>query len=254
MGVSWKGSISFGLVYIPIHLYVAADENNVSFNQLHDKCKHRINYKKVCPICNEEVKQENIVKGYNYEDDKYVIFNEDDFEKIKTAKDKSINIIQFVNLSEIDTIFYEKSYYVVPDGGEKAFELLKKAMSETNKVGVAKAVLGTKESLIALRMSGNNMILNTMFFIDEIKNVQTPYMNIELNQSEIDLAKQLISNMTSAFKPEQFHDDYIEKLKSAITQKIEGNEITETQEPQTNVINLMDALQASLKATDRQIS
>lgn len=253
MGVSYKGSISFGLIYIPISLQLAAEESHVSFNMLHNKCNNRVNYKKICPVCNEEVKQDGIVKGYEYQDDKYVIMEDDDFEKIKTPKNKSISIEQFVNLNEIDPIFYEKSYYVVPEGGEKAFELLKATMKSENKVGIAKSVLSTKESLIALRVHEDHMIVSTMFFVDELRSAPSSPVNIEVNQSEVDLAKQLLQNMTSPFKPEIYHDEYQEKLEQAIEQKINGQEITvPIEDGKNNVIDLMEALQQSLNARKAQ--
>jgi DNA end-binding protein Ku len=251
MGVSWKGSISFGLIYIPISLTVATRDDHISFNMLHEKCHNRIKYKKICDYCDEEVKTNDIIKGYQYEENKYVIFNDDDLEKIKTEKDKSINIVQFVDLSEIDTVFYDKSYYVVPSGGERAFELLKQAMSETNKVGIAKVVFGSKESLVALRVDGDKMVLNKLFFADEIQHYQAPYASIEVNQGEVDLAKQLIGNLTKPFQPEVFHDEYNERVKHAIEEKIQGKEISEPVEAtDNNIINLMEALQESLKATE----
>ncbi|XMB85213.1 Ku protein [Mycoplasmatota bacterium WC44] len=251
MGVSWKGSISFGLIYIPISLQVATSEEKIGFNMLHKECKHRIHYKKVCEHCVEEIKHDDIVKGYQYEDGKYVIFDDDDFEKIKTVKDKSINITQFVNLDEIDTIFYDKTYYVIPSGGERAFELLKRAMNESNKVGIAKTVLGTKESLVALRMSGEKMVLNKMFFLSEIRSVQYPVYNADVNQAEVDLAKQLIENMSTKFQPEIYHDEYLEKLKVAIEQKIEGQEITIKEDvSENNIVNLMEALQESIRNSE----
>ncbi|QVK17325.1 Ku protein [Mycoplasmatota bacterium] len=250
MGVSWKGSISFGLIYIPVSLYVATRKESIGFNMLHKDCHMRIHYKKVCDYCDKEVKSNDIVKGYNYEDDKYVIFTNDDLEKIKTPKDKNIHILQFVDISEIDPVFYEKAYFIVPNGGEKAYELLKKALSETNKVGIAKVVFGTKETLVALRVAHDKMILNTLYFVQEINSIQVPYINIDLNQAEVDLAKQLIMQMVEPFSPEKYHDEYLEKLKVAIEQKIEGKEISVPKEKEEkNIINLMDALQESIKQT-----
>lgn len=249
MAASWKGSISFGLVYIPINLYTAAGESSVSFNQLHKKCGSRIQYKKICPVCNEEVGPGDLIKGYQYEKGKYVTFTDEDLEKIKTEKDKSITISQFVDLQEIDPVYYEKAYYVVPDGGEKAFQLLLRAMSETNKVGIAKVVLGSKETLVALRAAGGNMLLNTLFFQDEIKPIQLQFAPAEQNPAEVELAKQLIGSMVSKFEPQAYHDAYKEKLKTAIAQKVGGQEITVPEEKPSNVINLMDALQESLKRT-----
>jgi len=254
MAVSWKGSISFGLIYIPVSLYIATREESISFNMLHKDCHTRIHYKKVCDYCDVEIKSGDIVKGFNYEDDKYVVFSGDDFEKIKTPKDKSINILQFVDIKEIDPVFYEKAYYIVPNGGEKAFELLKQALTETNKVGIAKVVFGTKENLVALRVAHDKMLLNTLYFINEIKSVQVPYINVDLNQAEVDLAKQLIMQMSTPFSVEKFHDEYQEKLKLAIEQKIQGEEISIPKEKEANnIINLMDALQESLKRTEHRV-
>ncbi|ERJ12883.1 non-homologous end joining protein Ku [Haloplasma contractile] len=252
MGVSWKGSISFGLIYIPISLKVAAKEERIGFNMLHKDDHHRIKYKKFCEYCGEEVKHADIIKGYQYEDNKYITFDDDDFEKIKSNRDKTIQIMQFVDASEIDSIYYDKSYYVVPEGGEKAFEVLRRALSESNKVGIAKAVLGTDESLIALRMSHNNMVLNKLFFRNEIRPAEVKEIHAEVNQSEVDLAKQLILNMSNEFEPDQFHNEYNEKLKAAIEMKIEGKEIEVPKEEEgVNVVNLMEALQQSVKATER---
>ncbi len=254
MGSSWKGSISFGLIYIPINLFTATHEETIGFNMLHKKCHTRIRYKKVCEFCDEEVKSGEIVKGFNYENDKYVIFENDDFEKIKSTKDKSINIQQFVDIKEIDPVFYGKAYYIVPNGGERAFELLKQALIETNKVGIAKVVLGTKETLVALRISHDNMILNKLFFINEINSVQTPYVEIVVNPQEVDLAKRLIKQMTSPFNPDIYHDEYQEKLKLAIEQKIQGKEIVVPKErDENNIVNLMDALKESITNVGQRV-
>ena len=250
-GISWKGSISFGLIYIPVNLQVAAAEEDVSFNLLHKKCGNRINYKKICTVCNEEVKQEDLVKGYHYEDGKYAVMTEDDFEKIKTARDRSINIEQFVSLVEIDPIYYEKSYYVTPTGGEKPFALLAEAMKRENKVGIAKTVLGTKESLVTLRADGTGMLLNTLFFANEIRSSPAASVVPELIPSEVNLACSLINSMTSAFQPGQYHDEYRERLEQAIQQKIHGQEIVaQPEQGAGNVVDLMEALQASLRAAE----
>lgn len=251
MGVSWKGSISFGLIYIPIQLKVATRDEQIHFNQLHEKCHNRIKYKKVCEFCDEEVKSSGIIKGYEYESGQYITFSEEDFDRLKTEKDKSIQIQQFVDLGEIDPVYYEKAYYVVPSGGEQAYQLLLKAMEETNKVGIAKVILGSKENLVALRVHNGKMFLYKLFFANEIEPHQEMVKTVELNQVEIDLAKQLIANLTRAFQPEDFYDEYNERLKEAIEMKVQGNEIeTPKDEPNKQMINLMDALQQSLRVTE----
>lgn len=249
MAYSYKGAISFGLVYIPIVLTASIKNNDIGFNLIDKKTMSRVKYKKTCVDCDDkEVKNENIVKGFQYEKDKYVIFTDKDFEKIKTEKDKNITIEQFVNLDEVDPIYFDKAYYVSPTGGEKAFEVLLSAMEKQNKAGIAKAVLGTKESLILIRAKNGNMLVNTLYFYDEV--VKAPEIKkVKVLSKEISLAVSLINEMTEKFKPENFKDEYNLKLKKAIKSKIAGNDIVvhEDRDEPSKVINLMEALQKSLK-------
>lgn len=247
---SYKGAIAFGLVYIPISLSVSVKDNDIGFNMIEKKTMTRIKYKKTCLDCNnKEVKNEDIVKGYEYEKDKYVIFTDKDFEKIKTPKDKNIVIEQFVNLDEIDPIYYDKSYYVSPVGAEKAYNVLLEAMEKQKKAGIAKTVIGTKESLIVIRVRDGKMLVNTLFFYEEIQKAPA-IKKTKVQKKELDLAINLINQMTETFKPEKFKDEYNEKIKKAIKRKISGNEIIETKdEPQpAKIINLMEALQKSLQS------
>ena len=169
MAYSYKGSISFGLVYIPVTLHNSIKQNDIGFNMIDKKTKSRVRYKKTCEECDgREVKQEDIVKGFEYEDGKYVIFEEKDFEKIKTKKDKNITIEQFVEVAEVDPIYYDKPYYVVPTGAEKAYAVLLAAMEQSGKAAIAKTVLGTKETLVMIRAKDGQMHLNTLFFADEV--------------------------------------------------------------------------------------
>mgnify|MGYP001863843574 FL=1 len=254
MAYSYKGAISFGLVFIPITLSASIKNNDIGFNLIDRKTMSRVKYKKTCVDCdNKEVKNEDIVKGYQYEKDKYVIFTEKDFEKLKTEKDKNITIEQFVNLSEVDPIYFEKSYYVKPTGGEKAYYVLLDAMEKEKKAGLAKCVLGTKETLILLRAKNGNMLVSTLYFYDEVMKapeVKRP----KILKKELDLATTLISQMTEKFKPEEFKDEYNKKLKKAIKAKIAGNNIVVQKERKapSNVINLMDALQKSLSKSPKK--
>ncbi len=250
MGASYKGAIEFGLIYIPVNLTTAVSEQTIGFNLIHKKTGERIRYKKTCESCEGEVRPEEIVKGYNYEGDRYVLFEDSDFEKIKTEKDKNIHIIQFIDISEINTVYFDKAYYVMPSGAFKAFSLLKRAMKETNKAGIAKAVLGTKEKLIALRPDRENMILNTLYFASEVKTAQ-PVQDVAAEPAELELAKTLIQNMTLPFKPEEYRDEYNEKLRAAIEQKIRGQEITAVSEKPAKVIDLMEALKQSIEKSRR---
>ncbi|NCA93230.1 Ku protein [bacterium] len=249
MAFSYKASISFGLVYIPVKLHAAVKPNEIGFNMLDKDTKSRIKYKKTCVDCDgKEVKQENIVKGYEYEDGKYVIFTEEDFEIIKSDKDKNITIERFVELKEIDPVYFDRAYYVEPTGGEKAFLLLLRAMEEGGKAGIAKTVLGTKETLVVLRAREGKLIINTLFFYDEIVKPPFNVPNSELNPQELTLAKSLLEGMGGRFAAEEFKDEYGEKLKAAIAAKIAGKEIEAPEEQKTyNILSLMDALQQSVK-------
>lgn len=248
MAYSYKGAITFGLVYIPINLQLSIKEHDIGFNMLEKKSKSRVKYKKTCVDCNEkEVKNEDIVKGYQYEKDKYVIFTDEDFEKIKTQKDKNITIQQFVNLDEVDPIYFDKAYFVKPIGANKAYQVLLKAMESEKKAGIAKTVLGTKETLLLLRARDGKMLVNTLYFHDEIQ--KAPEITLsKTSKQELDLAKNLINQMTAPFKPEKFKDEYHVKLKKAIKQKIAGNEIVRAKEEKepAKIINLMEALQKSI--------
>ncbi len=249
MAYSYKGAITFGLVYIPITLVASIKNNDVGFNLLDKKTMSRVKYKKTCVDCdNREVKNEDIVKGFQYEKDKYVVFTDKDFEKLKTKKDKNITISQFVNVNEVDPIYFDKAYYVKPIGAEKAFEVLLDAMEKENKAGIAKAVLGTKETLIMIRAKDGNMLVNTLFFANEV--LKAPQIKkLKPIKKEVDLAVTLINQMTGKFEPEKFKDEYNIKLKKAIKQKIAGNDIVEyvEKEEPSKIINLMEALEKSLK-------
>ncbi|NLK28627.1 MAG: Ku protein [Clostridiales bacterium] len=248
MGVSHKGAISLGLLYIPVGLYTTTRDNDIRFNQLCKDTKERVRYKKYCPSCNKEVKSNDIIKGYEYENGKYVIMTEEELEKIKTKKDKTIHVIQFVNLTEIDPLYYERNYYVIPDtGAEKAFELLRSAMLSENKVALAKTVIGTKQNLIVLYPREEGIIAKTLFYHDEIVPIPKQIPRVELQDVEVTMAKTLINTMTGPFEPAAYKDDYQERLRDAILQKIHGQDIVavDTSTP-NNVIDLMEALQRSL--------
>ena len=249
MAYSYKGAITFGLVYIPVTLVASIKNNDIGFNLIDKKTMSRVKYKKTCVDCgNREVKNEDVVKGYQYEKDKYVIFTDKDFEKIKTKKDKNITILEFVNLEEVDPVFFDKAYYVKPIGAEKSYEVLLTAMEKEKKAGVAKAVFGTKESLILIRAKEGVMLLNTLYFSSEV--TKAPQIKSKKMQGkEVELAVSLINQMTEKFRPEKFKDEYNLKIKKAIKNKIAGNQIVEyvEKEEPTKIINLMEALEKSLK-------
>lgn len=248
MAVSHKGAISFGLVYIPIALYTATQDNDVHFNQLHKDDHSRIRYKKTCAHCGREVTASDIIKGFEYDKDKYVIVTDDDFEKIKTEKDKTIQILHFADLDTINPIYYEKSYHTIPEtGGEKAFELLRTAMKIENKVAIAKTVMGNKERLLSIIPVDDNILINTMFFEDDIKDIPKSFVKPDLNEGELSMAKTLIQSMAKPFDPSLYKDAYQERLRDLIEKKIAGKEIVAAKEESpSNVIDLMDALKRSI--------
>ena len=249
MAYSFKGAISFGLIYIPITLHNAVQSNQIGFNLIEKNTMSRVRYKKTCQDCDgREVKQKDIVKGYEYEEGKYVIFTNDDFEKIKSKQDKNIIIEAFVQLSEIDPVYYDRPYYVVPEkGAERAFALLKEAMEADGRAGIARSVLGTKETLVALRVKNGVMYLNTMHFHEEIR--PAPYLSpeIDLQEQELSLASTLIAAMAKPFEPENNVDEYRQKIERAIAAKIQGKVIGVREEDDFNpALDLMTALQESL--------
>jgi DNA end-binding protein Ku len=248
MAVAHKGAISFGLVHIPVNLYTATQDNDISFNQLHKDDNARIQYKKTCAHCGKEITSSDIIKGFQYEKDRYVVVTEDDLEKIKTDKDRSIQILHFANLNQISPIYYEKTYHVLPDiGGEKALELFRRAMMDAQKIAIGKSVFGTKETLLAIIPREDGILIQTMLYEDDIKEIPKTYTKPDVSEAELTMAKQLIGAMDSPFDPSKYHDEYQQKLKDLISQKIAGQEVVVPQEDVTKIVNLMDALKASLE-------
>ncbi|HKL94563.1 MAG TPA: Ku protein [Clostridia bacterium] len=253
MAYSYKSSISFGLVYIPITLHASIKRNDINFNFIDKSTMSRIRYKKTCLDCEgREVKNEDIVKGYEFEDDNYVIIDDKDFEKIKSKRDKTITIEKFVNLQIIDPLYFEKTYFVAPTGAEQAYSLLMGAMESKNMAGIAKTVLGTKETLIVLRAKGGQMLLNTLYFEDEIQT--SPAKNIKpiTSGKELELAKSLIENMSGEFDISIYKDEYRQKLVALIDSKISGTTLALPKEKeQKHIGSLMDALLKSIESSKK---
>lgn len=253
----WKGAISFGLVNIPVKLFSATERKDIKFNYLHNKCKSPVQYQKFCPVCEEEVKHEDIVRGYEYEKGKYVVIDENDLENIPTTTGKSVDILDFVDLVEIDPVFYDKSYYLGPnDGGQKAYRLLKKAMEETGKIAIAKVVIRSKQTLAAIRPSQDALIMETMFFPEEIRNPQAiPELEVkaDIHDNELKMAVNLISSLSSAFQPEKYTNEYRQAMLEVIESKITGQEVAIPEAPAAGkVVDLMDALKASIDLAKKE--
>ncbi len=249
MAVAHKSAISVGLIYIPVDLFKTTRDISISFNQLCKDTHQRVRYKKYCPSCNKEVKSEDIIKGYEFEKDRYVTITEEELEKIKTKKDKTIHVLHFAKMEDVDSIYFEKNYYVVPHaGGEKAFELFRQALLTEEKVAIAKTVIGTNESLIVLYPTEDGIIAKMLYYQEEIQEIPKVIAKVELDESELMMAKTLISSMTKEFDITAYHDEYQERLREAIQKKIEGQEIVDVDENRPdNVIDFMDALKKTIE-------
>ena len=251
MAVAHKGSISMGLVLIPVGLYKTTVDNDIHFNQLCRESKQRKKKKKYCRHCDTEVTSDDIIKGYEYEKGKYVVMTNEELEKLKTKKDKTIHILQFAKISEVNMTYFEKDYYAVPDSGaEKAYELLRQSLLAEKKVAIAKTVMGTNEKLLVLYPTKNGIIVKTLFYEDEIASMPKSVPKMKLDENELNMAKLLIQNMTKPFEAAAYRDEYQARLREAIMKKIQGQEIVavDSGEP-SNVIDLMEALQKSLELT-----
>jgi DNA end-binding protein Ku len=249
----WKGAITFGLITIPVGLYTAIEEKDFRFNQLHAKDNGRIRYKRICTVCGEEVSYDEIVKGYEFEKGNYVVFTEEEMEQIPAESIKAIDVVSFVPLEEIDPIYFQKAYYVAPEpSGVKAYRLLEQALGDSRKVGVAKITLREKEHLATLRVKDGVFILETMHWPDEIRKPEFEELDKspEIRQQELAMAKSLIENLSDSFNPEEFVDNYRQRLEEAVQAKVEGMQVTITpaKEP-TQILDLMEALKASVEAT-----
>lgn len=252
MHTVWKGSISFGLVNIPVKMFTATENKDIKFKYLHKSCSTPLNYRKVCPNCNVEVKEDDIVRGYEYEPGRFVVLNEADLEAIRKKPGfKSIEILDFVNLSEIDPVFFDRTYYLAPqDTGGKAYNLLRQAMNDTGRIAIARVVLRSKETLAALRVYRNALVLETLFYAAEVRpTTQIPGLpeKTDTDAKELEIAVKLIDSLTAKFEPEKYTNDYHTALSELIAKKIEGKEVkVAPQAPKQNVIDLMEALKASL--------
>jgi DNA end-binding protein Ku len=253
----WKGAIQFGLVTIPVKLYVATESRaGVSFNMLHEKDKSRIQMKIWCPEDEEIIPRSETVKGYEYAPDKYVVIDDEDLEKLPLKTVRAIEIEQFVNTEEAErqTKFVKQAYYIEPDRvGRKAFALLKDVLQDKGLTAICKFVIRDREALAALDPFENTMLLSTLYWPDEIRalsELDLPEEEPEIKPAEKKMAAQLIEAMTGEFDPAQYRDEYREALMQVIESKVEGREVVEVEEPEepTKLVDLMAALQASVNA------
>ena len=253
----WTGSISFGLLNVPVRLYSAVSRKNVSFRELRASDSSRIRHKRVAEADGEEVPYEEIVKGYEIAPEQYVVLTRDELEELDPQKTKAIEIQDFVDLDEIDPIYFDHPYYLGPDkGAEKAYALLVKAMSDSNKVAIARFVLRNRENLAAIRPMGKVLTMATMRFADEVVSPDEledviPANGRKLEKREVEMAQQLIESLSGEFDPDKYRDEYREELLSLIERKGRGEEVVEavSEAPKpTKAPDLMAALEESLAA------
>jgi len=252
----WKGAVSFGLVNIPVKMYVATENKDLKFNYLHEKCMSPIQYRKYCPNCDREIAPEEMVRGYEYQKGSYVIINEEDLSRIPLETTKTIDILDFVQLEQVDPIYFDKTYYLEPSpGGEKAYTLIVEAMKRTNKTAIAKVVIRSKQSLAALRVKDKTLIMETIFYPDEIRSPESLSSGIDpekLHDNEIKMAVSLIENLSVDFDPVKYEDDYRKALWELIEGKIVGREVSQMPTPENNnVVDLMEALKASVELAQK---
>ncbi|MDQ0057906.1 non-homologous end joining protein Ku [Paenibacillus harenae] len=255
MHTVWKGAISFGLVHVPVKMFTATEDKDVHFRSIHKECGTPISNVRTCAHCGKEVGLDDIAKGFEYEKGKFVLFNDEEIEALKPESARVIQILDFVDLTDIDPLYFQKAYYLSPDmSGAGAYSLLLEAIKQTGKIGIAKISIRSKSSLAAIRVVGNCLCLETMHYPDEIRSLalvpNLPEQTV-VNEKELQMAKMLIEQLSETFSPEKYTDDYRLSMLEAIQHKIAGESVDIVSAPaegRSNVIDLMAALQASLEA------
>ena len=250
----WTGFVSFGLVSVPVGMFRATEDQTVHFNQIHKGTSHRIRYKKVDEVTGEEVPAEDIVNGYDPGDGEYVIVTKEELKEAAPGKSELIEISDFVDLASIDPVHFRASYYLAPrgKGADRAYSLLRQAMQETNKIGIATLILRDKEHLVAIRPGDDALILETMFFPSEIRSaseeLDTLPEQVRFDGRELEVAKTLVESLSVDWEPDRYHNTYRARIEELIERKREGNAVVPkaVTKPKTNVVDLMAALEASV--------
>jgi DNA end-binding protein Ku len=251
----WSGSISFGLVGIPVKAVPAQSAKDVRFELLHGACNSKTKTSRFCPKCEREVPDEEMVRGYQYAKGQYVIISPEEFEAMGSPAKRTLQILDFVDVAEIDPVFYEKPYFLQPgDGGERTYALLHRAMTESNRVGIGKVALREREHLALIRPHEHGLVMEIMAFPDEVRSISdaVPPLDVKLDEREVQMAHMLIQSMTGTFDPAKYHDEYREQLGEMIQQKVEGGTIATPAVPAAPtgaVSDLMEMLRRSLEAS-----
>jgi DNA end-binding protein Ku len=247
----WKGTLSFGLLAIPVKLYAAARSQRMILHQLHKVCHTRLKQPLYCPQCNRQVDRSEVVRGYEYEKGKYVVINEDEIKKITPRSSTVMEIVAFVKQEQIDPIYFDASYFMLPDKeSEKPYALLLKTLEDSNRVGIATVTMHQREYTVFIRPRNNGLTIHTMYYANEIREVAgygKAEKDVRLKPAEVKLAEQLVESLSQDFKPEQFHDKFQENLKALIEAKQKGKTIIAEHQPgPARVIDMMEALKKSL--------
>jgi DNA end-binding protein Ku len=249
----WKGYISFGLISVPIRLFVAAREEHVSFNQIHSVCGTRVRQQLFCPTCERVVERNEIAKGYPVDKDTYVQVTPEELKALEAESSETMEIVQFVKLDDVDPLYYQTSYYTVPeDPGRRAYTLIMKGMEHLKLGAIAKITLHQREQIVMIRPYHNGLVLHTLYYPAEVREVSEygDDKDISLQKTEVDLAEQFMKQLTAKFKPDQFKDEYQDRVLKLVEEKEAGITPKEEKRPKKHlapVINLMDALKKSME-------
>ncbi|MEW5762881.1 MAG: Ku protein [Bacillota bacterium] len=251
----WKGALTFGLIYVPVAIYPATEDREIHFRLLHRECHTPVEYRRYCPRCDRELEEEDIVRGYEYEKGRYVTVEDEDLARIAPGEEKNITLLDFVGAQEIDPVYYDRSYYLAPTaGGARVYELLRRAMAGTNKVGIGKIVIRTKESLAAVRVGERALVLATLRYPDEIRSQDAlPELDyqVTLEPKELEMAERLVESLAAPFQPAKYRDTYREALQEIISARIAGREVVVPAAPPTaKVTDLMEALRRSIEMAE----
>lgn len=250
----WKGYLTFGLISIPLKLYSAARSEGIHFHQLHKECNTRLRQQLFCPTCQRTVERSEIVKGYEYEKGQFALVEEEELKKSAPVSSRSMEILEFVSLAEVDPLYFDASYLAVPEEpGRRAYQLLVKSMEDSNRAAIAKLAMHQREYIVLIRPRAHGLTLHTMFYADEIRSVGEYGLteDIQTKPEELKLAKQLVESLAADFEPQKYHDQYQERLKALIDAKLKGQEVASAPQPQLSpVIDMMEALKKSLAARE----
>jgi DNA end-binding protein Ku len=249
----WSGTISFGLVTVPVRMFPATESKELRFHFLHKDSLTPIGYDKVRKDTGEHVDPEDVVRGFEIEKGRFVPLEDEDLDRLDVELTHSIDICDFVSLDEIDPIYFRKAYYLVPqEGAEKPYRLLVRALDETGKVAIAKVVIRNKQHLACLRTFDGVLVLETMYYADEIRKPESVDGKVQVRKAEVDMAKSLVENLSDAFKPEKYDDTYRKELLQLIRAKAKGQKLPEPEEEEEGeVVDLMAALRESVERTKR---